>query len=99
MRELDPGETVLQGTLADGITGAPDAVEARIRWLAAHRLKPLGHAEGGWDWLFRDPGDGRLWEQTFPLGSLHGAGPRRLTVIDADAARHKYGRAAVEGCG
>jgi hypothetical protein len=68
-----------------------DVVEARIRWLVAHRLVALGSASDGWDWLFRDPADGRLWELTFPYGSLHGSGPRRLAVIDGAAATRKYG--------
>ena len=89
--DLLPGETELQGRLSDTITGTPDAVESRIRALVAGRLVPLASAANGWDWLFRDPGDGRLWEQTFPLGSLHGPGPRRLAVVSPEAARGKYG--------
>lgn len=91
MRELAPGDTLLQGTLSDHITGSPDAVEARIRTLIDTTLIPLASTAGGWDWLFRDPNDGRLWEQTYPLGSLHGPGPRRLAVMDERAARAKYG--------
>ena len=87
---LAPGETELRGARALGITGEPDDVEARIVWLVAHELEPLGSASNGWDWLFRDPRDGRLWEQTYPLGSLHGAGPRRLANIALEQARAKY---------
>jgi hypothetical protein len=90
--DLTAHEVALQGSLSHGITGAPDVVESRIRWLVANRLAPLGSAAGGWDWLFRDPRDGRLWELTFPLGSLHGPGPRRLAVIDPRRAEEKYGR-------
>lgn len=89
--ELTAAETELTGARATGVHGAPDEVEMRIQWLVAHRLEPLGCASGGWDWLFRDPRDGRLWEQTYPLGSLHGAGPRRLAIITAATARRKYG--------
>jgi hypothetical protein len=88
---LAPHETALQGRLSDEITGEPDAVERRIRRLVAECLVPLASASGGWDWLFRDPRDGRLWEQTFPLGSLHGPGPRRLQAIEPDVALEKYG--------
>jgi hypothetical protein len=93
VRELEPGETLLEGALADEITGSPDEVESRIRWLVTNRLEPLGRSTDGWDWLFRDPQDGRLWEQTFPKGSLHGPGARRLAVIDPESARGRYGRA------
>ena len=92
MRQLAPGETLLQGALSDHISGIPDEVEARIRSLVSTSLLPLSTTADGWSWLFRDPADGRLWEQTFPLGSLHAAGPRRLAVIDEPAARAKYGR-------
>lgn len=95
--DLAAHETALHGALARGITGAPDTVEARIQWLVAHRLQALGSASNGWDWLFRDPRDGRLWEQTYPLGSLHGAGPRHLAVITTVGAQAKYGHAAVAG--
>ena len=91
-RDLGESEEALQGSLSQGITGAPDAVESRIRWLVAHRLESLATAAGGWDWLFRDPRDGRLWELTFPLGSLHGPGPRRMAVIERGIAAGKYAR-------
>jgi hypothetical protein len=68
-----------------------DVVEARIRWLIANRLVALGSAADGWDWLFRDPNDGRLWELTFPYGSLHGSGPRQLAVVETEFAAAKYG--------
>lgn len=93
MLDLAPGETVLEGALSGHVAGHPDAVEARIRTLVGTSLVPLASASGGWDWLFRDPNDGRLWEQTYPLGSLHGPGPRRLALIDECAARAKYGGA------
>lgn len=96
-RALAAGETELRGALALGLTGEPDETEARIRWLVAHKLEPQGSASNGWDWLFRDPRDGRLWEQTYPLGSLHGAGPRRLAVITPDVAHAKYGHGREPG--
>jgi hypothetical protein len=87
---LAPAEVLLQGTLANDVTGPPDVVELRIQWLVANCLEAFGRAANGWDWLFHDPRDGRWWEQTFPLGSLHGSGPRRLAVIDRTEALAKY---------
>jgi hypothetical protein len=90
-RDLEPTESQLTGQWLEGQGGSNgDAVEQRIRWLTAKRLVALGTASGGWDWLFRDPRDGRLWELTFPLGSIHGSGPRRLAVISPADARSKY---------
>jgi hypothetical protein len=90
--ELAPEETELKGEWYEAEQGiGADPVEHRIRWLIAHRLEGLGTAEGGWDWLFRDPRDGRYWELTFPTGSIHGSGPRRLAVIPVARASEKYG--------
>jgi hypothetical protein len=77
-----------------------DAVAKRIEWLTGEVLEPLASDSSGWETLFRDPGDGRLWEQTFPHSEMHGGGPPRLQVISENGAAAKYerpwGRAAVE---
>lgn len=67
-----------------------DPVDARILWLARERLERAAGTNGGWDTLFRDPRDGRLWELTFPQGNLFAGGPRRLAVIAEADARAKY---------
>jgi hypothetical protein len=94
--DLDPSETDLVGAW-DGSRDEPrlDAVDRRIFWLVTRRLAARGVASGGWDQLYVDPRDGRFWELTFPEGSLHGGGPRRLTCLSESAAREKYGAAAV----
>jgi hypothetical protein len=89
--ELSPDEEQLTGHWIDTPRGPyGDAVEQRIFWLVTERLVALGSADGGWDWLFRDPRDGRLWELTHPKGSLHGRGPRQLTRIAPQTAAAKY---------
>jgi hypothetical protein len=95
--ELGPNEREVAGRwLVMGDGGTADDVERRIRWLVSVRLMPLGTAGDGWDWLFRDPRDGRLWELTFPESSVHGSGPRRLAVISPAAARSRYPLAHVD---
>jgi hypothetical protein len=90
--DLSPDETQLTGRWLESAQGnTDDAVETRIKWLVANRLVALGRSTDGWDWLFRDPRDGRLWELTFPLGSLHGSGPRTLRVVSTDDASAGYG--------
>ena len=84
--DLAPDEVVLQAARTDH-----DAVDARILSLVRKRLERLASTNAGWDTLFRDPRDGRLWELTFPEGSLFGGGPRRLSVISEADARQKYG--------
>ena len=90
--ELQPTETDLVGQWLDtGSRIEADAVTARIQWLIAERLERVAEAEGGWAILYRDPGDGRLWELTYPQSEMHGGGPPRLTVISAREAAAKYG--------
>jgi hypothetical protein len=90
--ELAPDEHRLDGAYVDTPDGtAGDEVDQRIFWLVRRRLRPCGTAHGGWDQLFIDPRDGRYWELTFPHGSLHGGGPRRLTHLAPDVAEARYG--------
>lgn len=71
-----------------------DATARRIERLIDQQLVELGKDASGWDVLYRDPGDGRLWELTRPQSEMHGGGPPRLTVLSVDAARRKYGAIA-----
>lgn len=90
--DLRPDETLLAGSWTEpGVGSHHDDVDRRILWLVSRRLTLLGVAEGGWRQLYRDPGDGRLWELSFPHGSLHGGGPRRLEQITSDAASATFG--------
>lgn len=89
--DLGPEERLLDGAWTDGPGSAPDGIDQRIFWLVSRRLALLGVAEGGWRQLYRDPRDGRLWELTFPHGSLHGGGPRRLECVAALVAAERYG--------
>ena len=90
--DLEPTERELIGSWVehDG-RRTHDQVDRRIFWLVSQRLVARGHSDGGWDQLYLDPRDGRYWELTFPQGSLHGGGPRRLTCVGAFVAREKYG--------
>ena len=94
--DLAPDETELVGEwleTANRIVG--DATEARIAWLISDRLTEIAIGEGGWRILYRDLRDGRLWELSYPLGSMHGGGPRRLRLLARAEARAKYGAASV----
>lgn len=90
--DLGSEEHLLLGSWNEPGTGAVhDRVDQRILWLVSRRLSLIGVAEGGWRQLYRDPRDGRLWELSFPHGSLHGGGPRRLEVVGSDVASATYG--------
>ena len=89
---LGSEETYLVGAwvLVDGVIQG-DATTKRIEALVHDRLVRVGVTADGWDTLYRDPSDGRLWELLYPQSSLHGGGPPSLVVIAASDATQKYG--------
>jgi hypothetical protein len=96
---IEPGETLIVGKwilfrdriLGDRILGDPceqrigDLVNDVLQYLADHP------EQGGWRRLYRDPGDGRLWECSRPRMEMQGGGPRALRVITPERAREVYG--------
>jgi len=92
--KLAAEEEELLGTWITSSTGIKkDRVCERIEALVAHHLQELGKDRSGWDTLFRDPDDGRLWELAYPASTSEGGGPPRLSRVSAAAARDKYGHA------
>ena len=79
--------------IADGDHIVGDESCKRIEWLVSSVLErvPGRLVAGGWEVLYRDPGDGRDWEQGYPQGELHGGGPPMLRFIPESEARKKYG--------
>lgn len=69
----------------------PNEACFRIDYLINHALQRIGTDESGWDILYRDPKDGRLWELTYPQSHMHGGGPPKLTLMSASQANEKYG--------
>ena len=74
-----------------GINVIGDAICERIEWLISDHLVQLGSDSSGWNELYRDPDDNRLWELTWPQSEMHGGGPPRLTCLSLEQARAKYG--------
>jgi immunity protein 27 of polymorphic toxin system len=68
-----------------------DEASRRIKKLVREELKSVAKASNGWDSLFRDPADGRLWELTYPSSELQGGGPPTLRIMSEEAAHKKYG--------
>ena len=94
--KIATSETVITGkwiATPSGQVTADDVCE-RINKLVQNHLRILGHDPSGWDALYRDPDDKRLWELLYPQGHLHGGGPPELRYLDQDQARQKYGAIA-----
>ena len=97
MAELAPQEVDLHGNWlvhADHSVVA-DLTEQRIEWLTTQMLERIANHSSGWEILYRDPRDGRLWELTYPQSEMHGGGPRQLRVISRQDAAAKYESAAI----
>ena len=56
------------------------------------RIKPKKglHDASGWDSLYLDPNDDRLWELIYPLGEMQGGGPPKLSLVSPGEAQRKY---------
>lgn len=89
--KLEPNEKLLTGKwlLSNGRVVADDTCH-RIMYLVNEHLKKVATSQGGWDTLYMDPTDGRLWELTFPDSGLHGGGPPQLRNLTFEEARQKY---------
>jgi hypothetical protein len=88
---LLPDEMHLQGRWIERegrVVG--DATCKRIEQLTASELERLATDWSGWDTLYRDPRDDRLWEHTFPESAMHGGGPPVLTAVPFEYAVTKY---------
>jgi Immunity protein 27 len=95
--ELTPAEVDLHGDwlVQQDRSVVADATEQRIEWLTAQKLERISNDRSGWETLYRDPRDGRLWELTNPQGGMQGGGLRRLHVLSRDEAAAKYSHAPI----
>jgi hypothetical protein len=86
---LRPDERALIGRWEKTPHGAvPDEVTKRVQSLVNGLLVKI--AGGGWEALYRDPNDERLWELTYPHSSWHGGGPPALLNVTIEYASLKY---------
>jgi hypothetical protein len=92
---LRPSETLLKGGwITSGNSVVADETCKRIEALTTGLLKHLANDATGWESLFQDPADGRLWELYYPQSEMHGAGPPSLRNVTALEASSKYKLAA-----
>jgi hypothetical protein len=67
-----------------------DEVSEQIEWLIYHQLKRIATDKSGWDVLYVDPFDNRLWELIYPESEMQGGGPPSLICISKEEANKKY---------
>lgn len=67
-----------------------DEVCARINNLISHHLVKIAEGNTGWETLYLDPLDGRLWELTYPESDSYGGGPPMLKSIPKIEAHSRY---------
>jgi hypothetical protein len=94
MKNLQPYETELTGNWIVKDTNVEKAeVCNRIEWLITEVLEKIAISKqwGAWETLYRDPGDGRYWECTYPKSGMHGGGPPALKCLSREKAQEKYG--------
>ena len=92
MNKIAPTETILTGKwiIQNGkVVG--DAECKRIDSLISSYLELIGRHPNGWEVLYRDPADKRIWELTYPQNEMHGGGPQQLRCLTIEEAKKKYG--------
>lgn len=67
-----------------------DEVSEQIEWLINNQLKRIGTDKSGWDVLYVDPVDNRLWELIYPESEMQGGGPPSLICLSKEEAMKKY---------
>ena len=89
--KLLPHEREIHGRwiYAEGAPKADSSCE-RIDVLIARVLVPVAATGDGWDRLYRDPADNRLWELTYLQSAMHGGGPPTLRQLSDEQAGDKY---------
>ena len=88
---LEPAEVLLTGQwVSRDARIVADATCERILTLTRKYLVEIARDASGWEALYRDPADSRLWELTYPQGELHGGGPPQLRTISYEHAQVKY---------
>ena len=92
MKELAPDETFIEGQwlFDEQVLIADDACE-RIKWLVSKVLEKGTIDKSGWEILYKDPKDNRLWIHYYPQSEMQGGGPPALRVISYKEAQAKFG--------
>lgn len=92
MLRIHPSETILLGHWHQ-VAGKPKADETckRIAELVESYFVFIAADESGWDKLFQDPEDGRVWELVYDNSDQHSGGPPTLKCVSRQEVSRKYG--------
>lgn len=89
--KISPDETKLLGkVILDKKKFVEDETATRVRNLVENYLQKVAEKEKFWVMLYRDPFDGRYWEQVYLEGEYHGGGPPSLICLSKEDATIKY---------
>ena len=91
MKLLNEHESEIEGKLfSNGSEVEFDEKCKRIEWLTSSVLNKVSVNSDGWETLFRDPKDKRLWVLYYPQSELHGGGPPSLCLVSKEEAELKF---------
>lgn len=89
---LTSSENLLKGKwIATGGKVVADDTSRRIEFLITNVLVQVATDDSGWIALYKDPGDSRYWELSYPNSSEHGGGAPLLRNLDVNEVKQRYG--------
>ncbi len=90
-KKISPDEKVISGKwLKSENEIIKDENCKRIDYLTEHYLEKIDRDSSGWNILYRDPIDGRLWLKTYPSSEMQGGGPPHLKEISQIEAQKQF---------
>lgn len=90
-QNITPDEKLISGKWLKSENGIiKDENCKRIEYLTDHYLEKVDNDSSGWNILYRDPIDGRLWLKTYSNSEMHGGGPPHLKVISQFEAQKQF---------
>ena len=90
--KIYPNEIIIEGKwifISPNQMAGDDACN-RVEDLVRNHLVKITSDCSGWDTLYKDPDDYRLWEHTYPHGEMQGGGAPMLRNLTEEEAKKKY---------
>lgn len=89
---LESSEFLLTGKwVTKGGSVVADDTSRRIEFLISDVLVQVATDDSGWVVLYKDPGDGRYWELSYPDSGEHGGGAPLLRCLGVEEVKQRYG--------